>query len=282
MKKIINFFLLTIMVFTLSCQKQETVAYYTGGTAPVLTGVSNSGGTVLNLRAPDSATVALTLNWTNPNYMFNYGVSSLDVSYLVEIDTLGSNFTNPSRLQLSVSKDLSLAFTESYLSGKLTSGLGLDTAHAHNLQMRVTATAKTTGANTIPIVSNVVNFSAKPYFPPPAVNPPTTGNLYIVGSATAGAWNNPVPLPSQQFTKVSATLFTITIPLTGGQEFLFLPLNGDWGHKFACNKTASPPSGDAGGVFGYDWSDNFPGPTATGTYKITVNFQAGTYTVVKQ
>ncbi|MFX5914948.1 hypothetical protein ABTE45_19200, partial [Acinetobacter baumannii] len=81
----------------------------------------------------------------------------------------------------------------------------------------------------------------------------------LVGSATNGGWNNPVPVPSQQFTQVSATLYTITVPLIGGQEYLFLPLNGDWGHKFACNKTASPPDGNAGGDFGFDWNDNFPG-----------------------
>lgn len=282
MKKIINLFSLILIFFTFSCTKQETVAYYTGGTAPVLTGKTNTGGAAISLKASDSTLTALTLNWTNPNYTYNYGVNSLDINYLVEIDTLGSNFTNPNRAQISISKDLGSVLTESLLNSKLTSVMGLDTSFSHNLQIRVTASVKTTGTSTNAIVSNVLSFTAKPYFPPPVVTPPTTGNLYLVGSATAGAWSNPVPVPSQQFTKVSATLYTITIPLIGGQEYLFIPLNGDWGHKFACNKTTNAPNGDSGGVFGYDWSDNFPGPTVTGTYKITVNFQAGTFTVVKQ
>ena len=132
------------------------------------------------------------------------------------------------------------------------------------------------------LTSNTMVFTVTPYNPPPKVPVPAGGVLYLVGSATAGGWGNPVPVPTQQFTKVSTTLYSITVPLTGGQEFLFLPLNGDWGHKFACNKTTNPPSGETGGVFGYDFSDNFPGPAASGTYKIDVDFQKGIYTLTKQ
>ena len=54
-------------------------------------------------------------------------------------------------------------------------------------------------------------------------------NLYIVGDATTGGWNNPVPVPSQQLTRVNSSVWEITLPLVGGKQYLLLPLNGDWG-----------------------------------------------------
>jgi hypothetical protein len=148
----------------------------------------------------------------------------------------------------------------------------------HNLEMRVIAGLGTN--NAARLVSNVLKFVVTPYAIPPKVTPPTTGHLYIVGSATAGGWNNPVPVPTQEFTKISETLYEITVPLIGGQEYLFLPLNGDWGHKYSV-----PSKGVAGlsegGDFKMDASDNFPGPAASGNYKITVDFQRGKFTVTK-
>ncbi|MEP6748534.1 MAG: SusE domain-containing protein, partial [Bacteroidota bacterium] len=220
---------------------------------------------------------ALTLNWTNPNYQFTTGVSSQNVSYLIEIDTTGSNFTNPGRQSVSVTKDLGVTFTGSQLNNYLLNEL-LTPNVAHNIEIRVTASLTN---STAPLVSNIIKFTATPYAIPPAVPLPSTGNLYLVGSATAGGWTNPVPVPGQQFTEVSPTLYTITVPLIGGQEYLLLPLNGDWTHKYAVpDKTSAGLN--SGGDFGFDKSDNIPGPATSGTYKITVNFQTGKFSVAQQ
>ncbi len=102
-------------------------------------------------------------------------------------------------------------------------------------------------------------------------------NLYIVGDATTG-WNNPVPVPSQQFTRVNSSVWELTIALNGGKEYLILPVNGDWSNKFAvANKSVAGLS--AGGSFGYNLNDNFPAPATSGTYKISVNFVTGKFTV---
>lgn len=62
---------------------------------------------------------------------------------------------------------------------------------------------------------------------------------------------------------------------------MLLPLNGDWGHKYAvADKTVAGLS--SGGDFGLDKSDNIPGPATSGTYKITVNFQTGKFSVAQQ
>jgi starch-binding outer membrane protein SusE/F len=260
-----------------SCKKNEQKDYFNGGTAPVLA-ASASGTIPLSYATRNNQ--AVTINWTNPEYSFTTGVSSLDVNYLLEIDTTGSNFTNPNKKQVSISKDLSVSFLVSDLNDFLLNQLVLVPGISHNIEMRVKAIIGNSEATAL--YSNVLKFTGiVPYAIPPKVNPPASGQLFLVGSATAGGWNNPVPVPSQQFTQVSTTLYTITVPLVGGQEYLFIPLNGDWTHKFACNRTTSPPSGETGGDFGYDWNDNFPGPGANGTYKIDVDFQRGKYTVTK-
>ena len=279
MKTLISklFFISVVFVGLNSCTKDQAIDTFNGGTAPVLT--ANQTGTIpLSYATKDNE--AVKLSWTNPNYQFASGISSQDVSYVLDIDTTGANFTNPNRKSLTISKDLSISISQSTLNDYLLNQMQLFVGAPHNIEMRITATINSSVATTL--YSNVLKFVVTPYAIPPKVAPPTTSKLYLVGSATAGGWNNPVPTPSQQFTQVSPTFYTITVALTGGQEYLFIPLNGDWGHKFACNKTASPPDGNAGGDFGFDWSDNFPGPTTTGTYKIDVDFQRGKFIVTKQ
>ncbi len=259
-----------------SCKKDQTIETFNGGTAPALTATVSS---TIPLSYVNAGLTALTFNWTNPGYQFASGVSSQDVSYLLEIDTLGANFSNPNRQTLSISKDLSVTFTQSAFNAFLLNQLVLTAGSPHTIQVRITSSINSVTATKL--VSNLLQFTVTPYAIPPKVVPPSTAKLFLVGSATGGGWNNPVPVPTQQFTQVSATFYTLTVALTGAQEYLFLPLNGDWSHKFACNKTASPPV-ETGGDFGYDWNDNFPGPAVSGTYKIDVDFQRGKYTVTKQ
>lgn len=276
MKKVIKNLtgFLFIAIAIASCKKEETKDYLLNSAAPVLTASFNAA----NLSFANATSTALTLNWTNPNYKFTTGVSSQDVSYLIEIDTTGANFTNPNKQAISVTKDLGAMFTGSQLNNYLLNEL-LTPGVSHNIEIRITASL--TSSAVVPLISNVIKFAATPYAIPPAVAPPTTGDLYLVGSATADGWNNPVPVPSQQFTQVSPTLYTITIALIGGQEYLLLPLNGDWTHKYAVpDKTVAGLS--SGGDFGFDKSDNIPGPAASGTYKITVNFQTGKFSVAQQ
>ena len=146
----------------------------------------------------------------------------------------------------------------------------------HNMEIRIRSTLTNSSA---PLYSNVLKQVITNYLDV-AVPLPTTGDLYLVGDATAGGWNNPVPVPTQKFTKINSTTYEITVPLIGGKEYLLLPLNGDWGHKYAvANKTVSGLN--TGGDFGFDLGDNFPGPSASGNYKIVVDFKIGKFTVTK-
>jgi len=263
--------LLASLVFS-GCKKDEAKIYYTGGTAPEL---NLTAGADVNYSNADMT--ALTLNWSNPDYTFTTGVSSMDVTYNIEIDTAGSSFTNPNKKVISISKDLSYSIKVSDLNDIMQNQLNLLPSTEHTLEIRVVSSLTNNSAQ---LISNVIQYVATPYVIPPKVNPPSSGELFLVGSATEGGWNNPVPTPSQQFTKIDDLHFTITVAMIGAQEYLFIPVNGDWSHKYACkNKAVQSPNG---GDFGADLSDNFPGPTADGNYKIDVDFQKGKYTVTKQ
>lgn len=275
MKKILNKFLFTSLLATtlFACKKDENRVYVEGGTAPVLTASTNA----VSLSFANEAKEAIRLNWTNPNYQFTTGISSHDVNYQIEIDTLRANFNSPNKKTIALSKDLSLAISVKDFNDYLLNQLVLKPGVAYTLQMRVKAFL---GTGALLLTSNVINATATPYAIPPKVPVPTTGELYIVGSATPGGWNNPVPVPAQQFTKVQETLYEVTLNLTGGGSYLALPRNGDWGAKYGAigaNNTNNP-----------DGDDFRPGggdllaPAADGRYKVSFDFQRGKFTVVKQ
>jgi len=144
----------------------------------------------------------------------------------------------------------------------------------HHIEVRIESFL---GSGKGALFSNTIPYQVAPYAPPPVVTPPASGVLFLVGDATAGGWNNPVPL-SQQFTQVSPTEYKITVPLIGGKQYLFIPVNGDWSHKYA-----GPDTDDSGlsgpSPFKADAPNNFIGPATSGTYTIDVNFQTGKFTV---
>ncbi len=193
----------------------------------------------------------LKLSWTNPNYKFTTGISSQDVNYQIEIDTAGANFTSPKRQTVSVSKELSKSFLVSEFNGFLLNQLQLDTSVSHNIEIRVKSFLTNQSAV---LYSNVLKYMVVPYAIPPVVAPPASGTLFIVGSATPGGsdhgWDNPIsqPAAAQQFTTVSHTLFTITIPLIGGGEYKFIAVNGSWDDQWSI-KVNDDPAEINGGDF---------------------------------
>lgn len=275
-----------LLIATASCKKQGTNVTFQGGNAPVLTATASDS---IPLSDATKDNQAVTFKWTNPNYQFSNGASSLNVTYNLEFDTVGANFTSQHMQTVQISPDLSTSFTVGSLNGLIANGLQLSFNTPHHIQVRVVAQMApyTSGSAPVaPLTSNALTFSVTPFAPPPAVTPPSSGTLSLVGGdAMLGAWANPVPA-SQVFTQVSSTDYQLTIALSGGDptngndQYLVIPVNGSWSHKYACANTSSQPF--SGGTFGLDLSSNFPGPTAAGTYKFDVNFQTGILTVTKQ
>jgi len=280
MKKISKILIFSALMLSgmWACKKEENRVIFKGGTSPVL---AASIADSIHLAFLTRDNNAITLSWTNPNYQFNTGISSLNVNYNIEIDTAGANFTNPNKQVVSLGTDLSKDFTQGAFNDYLLNQLQLKPGMSHNIEMRVTAFL-VGGAE--PLESNVLKFAVIPFAIPPKVAPPVSGNLFIVGSAVAGGWNNPVPVPSQQFTQVSSTDYQITIALTGDGEYKFLSQNGSWDSDKQWSIKTEQASGDPS-TLNYDlWPNggNVRVPQQGGTYKVDVDFQRGKVTLTKQ
>lgn len=268
--------LITLAVFAVSCKKQENQVFVTGGEAPVVT----ASTAAVVLAAGKEAEQAIKFTWTNPNYEFTTGINSLDVSYKLELDTVGGNFNSSNKYVTVIPRDLSKEYTVAELNGILGNVMLLTYGRQYNMEARVTSSL---ASDAVPLPSNVVRFTATPFAPPPKVQLPATGELYIVGDATPGGWNNPVPVPSQKFNKISNTKYEITVTLIPSKFYLLLPENGSWAAKY-CVENNGLPGISGGGDFVYKTSGgaDIPSPADAGTYKITADFQTGKFTAVKQ
>jgi hypothetical protein len=266
----ILFLALVVCIAFAACKKiddaGQALPRYVSSTAVTL---SSSAATIAVDRA-DSNTTAVTFNWSDAGI----AADSAHTKYVLQIDTAGGDFT--SAFSKEVIGNRSIALTAKELNAILI-GFGLKPGNAYTINTRVVSSYVN---NNDLHVSNVVTIQATPYLVPPKVVPPSTGTLVLVGSATASGWDNPVG-QGQHFTMIDSVTYEGTFFMNGGGEYLMLPLNGNWDHKYnVADKTV--PGLKNGGVFGLDQGgDNIPGPDATGMYKIAVDFQNGKYTVTK-
>lgn len=244
-----------------SCDKKDALNVSGNGTAPTLT----SSLATFAPTATDSLTKKMIFTWSDPKY-----ASATPNNYVIEIDSAGRNFSNPQRVTVTgvlvdsvVTKDLNTML--------LALGFKFNTAGTAQVRVR-----SSYGNNNEAYLSNVLSLNLTAYKIPPRVALPTTNKLFLVGDASQGGWNNPVPVPTQEFAQIDETTFGGIFQLNGNKQYLVLPLNGDWGHKFAVASSAVPA---AGGDFGYDLSTNFNSPATDGWYKIILDFQAGKFTV---
>lgn len=265
MKNIPKIIFLASLIFGfIACDKVDDLPFYKNGTVPELSASTN---TVAPAPA-DSNNTVLTLTWSNAKY----ATDSNNVKYIVEIDSSGKSFANA--YSKTVSGSTSTSFTAKELNTILLNK-GYSFGAAADMDVRIISSYAN---NNERLTSNAITVKMSPYKVPPKIALPESGKLFIVGSATTGGWDNPVPAPAQEFARLNETTFGGVFQLNGGQEYLLLPVNGDWTHKYAVpDKTIASLS--EGGDFGYDLSDNFPSPATSGLYKIVVDFQTGKFSV---
>jgi len=265
MKNIFKLVLSATMLFAFaSCDKVDDLPVFGKGDAAVL----STSVAAIAPTAADSNNVVLTLNWTYPNH----STDSNNIKYVIEIDSAGKNFAAP--LKREVIGKLSEGFIAKELNGFM---LGKGYAFNVPVSMEVRLTSSYANNNE-KIVSNTVAVKMTPYKVPPKVPLPTTGKLFIVGAATQGGWNNPVPAPSQELARLNETTFAGIFQMNGGEQYLLLPLNGSWDNKFSVASNQVPGL-SGGGNFGFNLADNFPAPASSGLYKLIVDFQTGKFTV---
>ena len=271
-KKIIiyTFSLIALVVISTSCKKVENQVTFDGGTAPALTSSSTAPIVLLVINKDNPA---FTFNWTNPNYKFNTGVSSQDVTYTLQVDTTGANFTNPRKGEIVISKELSKSLTVKEINTVLL-GMNLLEDMPHNMEVRVKSTLAN---NSVPLYSNVIKIVMTPYLD---VVWPVPAKLYLTGSASPASWMNggdPENV-AQRFTKVSNVKFELTIALSANNSYLFVPVYGDWSNKYGFTG-----SGNGNATVGESFKPNgsdMKAPATSGTYKIVVDFKTGKWSII--
>ncbi len=253
------------MVFVFSaCEKVDDLPIYNNGTASLL----SSSSITFNAIAADSNNVAMSFSWTNPNYASD----SSTFKYVIQIDSTGRNFSK------AASKIIVGTRSTSFLAKEINAillGFGFAFNTPYDIDVRLLSSY---GNNNEQYASNVIKIRATPYVTPPKVAPPASGKLFLVGDASQGGWNNPVPVPTQEFAKIDSVTWGGVFNLNGNAEYLVLPVNGDWSNKFSV-ADKSLPGLRTGGDFGFNKNDNFPGPLVSGMYKIILNFQTGKFAV---
>ena len=133
MKYLFKIFLPIVLISMIwaRCEKDEAKVLFEGGVAPVLAASTEH----INLNFADADEVGLILNWTNPNYKFNNGVSSQTVQYQLEIDLAENNFNNPAKKVISLNGDLGYKFKVSEINDILLNQLGLSTGQKKKLKL---------------------------------------------------------------------------------------------------------------------------------------------------
>ena len=281
MRTIHKFLLLLLPAIFISCKKEENKVFFEGGTAPVLS--ASATGTIV-LEKEKMTENAVALSWTNPGYMFNTGVSSQNVNYILQIDTAGKNFISPKLQEMSIANDLGKTLTVQELNiflSKMEFAAGVD----QSIDMRIKATLVN---GSVPLISNTVTLKVNPYLDF-AVEPPGTaannyedGDLWVIGNAFASDYTNPLPPPydvTQKFTRIDIMHYEIVVPMLGGGAYKLIQKQGDWSTQY---HALDGGTWEGGSFEKKDGEPGFPGGPSAGTYKISVNFQTGRYSVVKQ
>lgn len=267
MKNLVNIMmgLAVAVVFFAGCQKEPPLPFYANGTAPVL----SSSVTTIAPGPADSNSVAVVFTWTNPHY----ATDSNTVKYMIQIDSSGGKFNRPDTITVSGIKNDTLIAKD--LNALLVSW-GYKFGVSYNVPVRLVSSYAN---NNEQLISNVITLKITPYVVPPKVTPPASGELFLVGSATANGWNTPIPI-TQQFVQIDSVTYGGVFELSANGQYLMLPVNNSYSQKYAVSD-ATIAGLSSGGSFGYYTSggQNFPGPDSAGLYKIMVDFQHGTFTV---
>jgi hypothetical protein len=274
MKVFFSVALLTIAIA--SCKKEETKIFLESSTAPVL--IQADGDSVLVLSLPNKNVHAATLSWTNPEFRFTTGVNSQDITYTLQMDTTGGHFATQALDLTSVNNYLVMDITQGELNTWiLPTKLRYDVAHY--IELRLKATVNGSAAS---VYSNIIPLKVTPYLDV-AVPIPTDGALWALGNAFASNWDNPMKDPftaNQKFTKVSETLYELTVHFIGGGNFKFIQKQGDWDLQYRPKYDANVPFAE--GNFERKNADpGWNGPAAPGDYKITLDFVTGKYKIEK-
>lgn len=252
-----HFFLAAATVLGLaSCEDREIITI-DNQSAPIVMDLS-AQNLVLDSNFP--ANSALTINWEAASFTV-----PVEVKYQVEISA-SEAFTNPKILVLST-LDTFKSFTTLEMNNAAKS-IGLVPDMVQKMYFRVSSF---TGSNSDLLQkSNVTVLSLRPYLARPIYD---FTDLYLIGDATAGGWDNLITngnlipmLKSSSGTKYEFTgLFK-----AGG--FKMIKVKGSWDAQFGLGASA--------GVLSTDGGSGDIKILTEGYYKLTIDTAALTYTIL--
>lgn len=151
-----------LILFFMSCKKDETKVLAGTGTAPVLTTTQSD----IVLTAENAAQTATVFNWTASSFGY-----AAQVTYTLQIDITGNDFKSPKEVALATA--LTSSYTVADLNN-LVNQLGIKPGVTGSIDVRVKASISDKYA---PAYSNVLKVSVNPY--QIIISYPS---LYVIGS----------------------------------------------------------------------------------------------------
>jgi hypothetical protein len=243
-----------------ACKKDGTLVTSNGGKAGTLT--ASTSNLVLDKTKLTDPTLVINFNFTAPNYGYSAAVTNT-----LQIDAASDNWKNPTSATLGIK-----TYTQGYSTSDFnTLLLKLNLAGGVAAQVNVRV-MHTISADVAPIYSNVISLTVTPY---------NLASWVYVPGAYEG-WSNPGPQEDSLLSATDNGIYTGIINLSAGNnQFLVLPVKGDWTNKWATNSPGvNPPGTTVTYPVTYNGSNNFYAPTAAGYYLITFNINNNTISIV--
>jgi len=245
------FTLLVVAFFVASCEKDEDLAVVNDGTDPVI----SANKTSVVLLNDQSANEAVAFSWVNSDF----GVP-IQITNQLEFALKGTSFASPKIVEIPVgTKSYSMIGND---LNNIVLSLGVSSVVATDIEVRIKSTAvgKTHYSNILPL--KVTPFINGPVY--------TYTDLFLIGDATAGAWDN-VSANAKIYPLVktnTANVYTYTGYFAQG-GFKIIKTPGSWDTQYGM--------GSAGVLSTSSASGNIT-VAGSGYYKLTINTAALTYT----
>ena len=243
-----------------ACNKVDDLPFYGNGSAVTL---SSSASSVAPAPA-DSNTTVVSFTWTNPKYAQD---SSL-YKFVLQIDSAGRGFGSKA-----YTKTITGGWSTSLIAKELNNimlGWGFAFNTAYNLDVRVISSY---GNNNEQYTSNTVTLNATTYKVPPKI--PVPAHLYLVGAVNG--WNNSSTLEKKYyFSQIDETTYAGIFYFPGGGVFKLIQELGNWSTQYHMVAGGTETAGE---FVQADADPAFIAPTTAGWYRMTVDFQHGTYTI---
>ncbi|UEG50622.1 SusE domain-containing protein [Ferruginibacter lapsinanis] len=251
-----------------SCDKADDLQSYAKGLKPALV----SSVTTVAATSTQAEDTVLTFTWEDPKL----GTSLAHQKFVIEMDpSTPATFANPIKSEAIFGK-----FSKAYKAKELNAMLlawGFAFNTAHDISIRLVSSY---GNNNDLSYSTPITVRMTPYKIPPKYTVPS--KLFIVGGfADPYFWNNSSSnAPRSQFAQIDETTFGGVFQFASSQGYLLLPVNdGVWDNKYGGTGTTNGSNDPAGDTFKPQGSD-LVSPATAGSYKVTFDFQFGTFTVV--